>query len=305
MDSVISFQNVSVGYGSRSVLEGVDLKLSSGITTLIGPNGAGKTTFFRTLMGLLRPMEGKVRVCGKDPIEPQARSHIGYLPHRPVVYPGLSIRQNLEFWLKLRGIPFEQYSSLVGRAISVMGISNITDKPGRQLSRGQAQLAALARTLLFNPDIIVFDEPTSGLDPLAREHILRVTRSLRDEGKLIIYATHNLDEAAQFDDKYIVLVNGRTRKSGHLGELGKYAGISERWELRVEQDPENLFDQFSPSVEKISNQWILTFDARVSRDQILNTATENKLPIAEFRLIKASAIDVLKRLIRESEAFND
>jgi heme exporter protein A len=153
-------------YGERIALAGVSLTLARGATLLVlGPNGAGKSTLLRVLATLLRPHGGSVRVLGCElPAEGWAlRGRIGYLGHEPLLYRDLSARENLLLHARLHRVAVERVGDLLG----AVGLARRADDPLHTYSRGMVQRAAVARTVLHDPELVLLDEPRVNLDPAA------------------------------------------------------------------------------------------------------------------------------------------
>ena len=161
----VSLRDLRRDYNDRPVLRNVSLRLAAGQTlTVIGPNGAGKSTLLRILATLLRPTAGEVSVLGaKLPREAwRARGRIGYLGHSPLLYRELSVLENLEFNARLHGI--ESPSERIDRLLDAAGIGHRAREPVRNLSAGMLQRAAICRSLLHEPELLLLDEPRSHLD---------------------------------------------------------------------------------------------------------------------------------------------
>jgi heme exporter protein A len=155
-------------YGEREALSDVSLSLDAGQTLVVfGPNGAGKTTLLRVLATLLRPHAGSVQALGKSlPNEAWAvRGRVGLLAHEPLLYRELTARENLRFHARLHGVPTERVAAL----LAAVRLADRADEPLKTLSRGMVQRAAVARTTLHDPELLLLDEPWANLDPAARE----------------------------------------------------------------------------------------------------------------------------------------
>jgi heme exporter protein A len=160
----VALDGVGRAYGERVALREVSFALPAGATVAVfGANGAGKTTLLRILAGLLRPHAGTARVLGAElPREAyRARGRIGLLGHEPMLYRDLTVRENLRFHARLHGVGFERIEELVAQ----VDLAGRADDPVRTLSRGMTQRAAICRTVLHSPELLLLDEPLANLDP--------------------------------------------------------------------------------------------------------------------------------------------
>ena len=201
---------VSRRYGWRWALRDLNLAVSSGETlALLGKNGSGKTTLLKTLAGLLRPSEGEVRVAGQ-PLSRGAKGGIGLLSHDPMLYAGLTVRENLDYFAKLFGVASGEIPGRVESLGEKLDISDRLDEPVRVLSQGLRQRAALARALLHEPGIVLLDEPFSGLDPEAAGRLENVVGALCEGSeRIVVFTTHDLSKAFDMASKIAVLAGGR------------------------------------------------------------------------------------------------
>ena len=206
---------VSRRYGWRWALEGLSLAVSPGESlALLGKNGSGKTTLLKTMAGLLRPTEGVVRVNG-EPISRKAKAGIGLLSHEPMLYAGLTIRENLGYYAKLFGMQSGEIPGRVDYLADTLDIEGRLDEPVRALSQGLRQRAALARALLHEPEIVLLDEPFTGLDPDAAGRLESVVRALCEHHHcIVVFTTHDLPKAFDMAGRIAVLAGGRLAYEG-------------------------------------------------------------------------------------------
>jgi len=186
LPDAVSCEGLVRRFGERAALAGVDLHLATGEFVLVtGPNGAGKTTLLRVLATVLRPTSGTVKVAGHELPRhaPAARPAIGYVAHGPLVYPGLTARENLELYAALYGVPADR----VAPALERVGLGGRGHDTVAELSRGMAQRLALARAVLHAPVLLLLDEPTAGLDSDGRDLLRDV---LSEPGRTVIVSTH-------------------------------------------------------------------------------------------------------------------
>lgn len=206
----VSVEEVSRHFGRRRALSRVTFTAPRGaILGLLGPNGAGKSTMLSLLATLMRPTSGRIRYGLLDSTvgDPAIRSRIGVLGHDLFLYPELSARQNLAFFAGLYGRPDRHAAA--ASALAVAGLSDRADDPVSSLSRGMRQRVALERALIGDPRLVLLDEPFTGLDDLSSAALVSRLNRLRDDGTVVVLATHDLDVAEGLLDRAVFLRDGR------------------------------------------------------------------------------------------------
>lgn len=219
----LAIHGLHVDLGGRPVLDGVDLDVERGeLVGLIGPNGAGKTTLVRSVLGLLRPRAGTVRVDGHV-VRPR-RAGIGYVPQRTefawdfpisveqVVMTGLVARHGL-----LRRPGVEAWRA-VGRALDLVRMSDLRARPVGELSGGQRQRVLVARALVLDPSVLLLDEPFTGLDIPTQDILLELFTDLARQDRAVLMATHDIVSALYSCDR-VALLNRRIVAAGPASEL--------------------------------------------------------------------------------------
>ncbi len=209
---VFEAERVTRRFRGVPAVDDVSLRVAAGESVcLLGPNGAGKTTLLRLSASLARPSTGTLRYRGVAAREafPGARGWIGFASHHSLLYPELTVRENLEFHRRLHRAATNLDDLLVHH-----GLAAVADTPARWLSRGTAQRATLARALLHGPDLLLLDEPFSGLDAAAGERLFDRIREARERGAALITATHDVDRGLAVADRFVVLRRGRVIHEG-------------------------------------------------------------------------------------------
>jgi heme ABC exporter ATP-binding subunit CcmA len=199
----VELRGVGHAYGGRVVIAGVDHVLEPGRALgLLGPNGSGKSTLLRCVAGLLRPRAGSVLVDGRESCElPRAeRARIAYAGHRPLLWGGLSARENLLLCAGLYGLAAERAE----RALETADLREAAERPASQLSQGQRQRLALARALLPAPSLLVLDEPHSGLDEQGSARLDALLAEARGQATIVL-ATHERARAERLCDELLQL----------------------------------------------------------------------------------------------------
>jgi len=192
----------------------------------LGPNGAGKTTLLRMMSTLLNPSKGSIRVCGSDTADvgDKVRRNIGFLTGSTGLYDRFSIRETMHFFGRLNGMTSDQVEARISVLSSLLGLETIMHRRVGKMSTGMKQKASIARTILHDPQVVIFDEPTSGLDVLGARSIIELVRRSRDEGKTVIFSTHRMDEVSLLADDLGIVHQGRLIFDGSLEDYESQNG---------------------------------------------------------------------------------
>lgn len=225
MHGIIEFSGVHKRYGPTTVLDGLDLDLSSGRTTaLIGESGSGKSTLLQLVNGLLEPDRGSIRVFGA-PV-PAAdrrrfRRRIGYAVQGTGLFPHLRAGANIGLLGRLEGWPAERIARRVAELMTLMDLDPaLAERYPHELSGGQQQRVGICRAMLLAPEILLLDEPFSGVDPLTRADIhTRFKALLEVEPATVLLVTHDIQEAVRLASELVVLADGRVLRTGPVDEL--------------------------------------------------------------------------------------
>ncbi len=214
--------------GGVEALRGLDLKIERGAAFgLIGLNGAGKTTFIKTLLGIVRPTTGDVRILGKSPDDPNARAQVGYLPERLHLPHSFTPVQFLLSVARMKGLGSRE--DLATRQLERVGLGSDAQRRIGGFSKGMRQRLGLAAALLGNPQLLILDEPTDGVDPLGRAEIRRILSEERARGATLFLNSHLLSETERVCDRIGILSAGRLIREGTIEAL---CGSESRYRLR-------------------------------------------------------------------------
>lgn len=204
---LFELDDVSLELDGVTVLDHVDLAIADGgITVLVGPSGAGKSTVLRLLDRLEVPTSGEVRFRGRPLADLDVlalRRRVGMVFQRPAPFPG-TVRDNLRV-----ADPHATEDELVAALRAARLDAAFLDRPADDLSGGEAQRMCLARTLVTRPEVLLMDEPTSSLDPDATRRLERTALRLADEGRELVWVTHDLEQARRLGGEIVVLIGGR------------------------------------------------------------------------------------------------
>jgi branched-chain amino acid transport system ATP-binding protein len=214
---LLAVKDLSVYYGRARALANVSLEIGKGeAVALIGANGAGKSTLFRTLIGLLRASTGSIVFCGIsiDRFSPERRSRLGlgYAPEGRRIFPGLSVRENLE--VAARDAAEERERLMEGAFELFPALSERQSTPGWQLSGGQQQMLSIARALMGKPILLLLDEPSLGLSPKLADEVFRRLKEILRRGTSVLLAEQNVSRSLSYCDRAYVLEVGKIVTSG-------------------------------------------------------------------------------------------
>ena len=186
----------------------------------IGPNGAGKSTTIKTLMGLLRPTTGSVRLMGIDPRDPASRREVGFQPEQPWFYDYLTGMELLQYYGRLAGLSGKRLSRRIEESCALCRVEDgWLSRRLRTYSKGMSQRMGLAQAILHEPRLLILDEPMSGLDPMGRRDVREAMKTLHAGGTTIFYSSHVLSDVEEICTHAAMLVRGTLRVEGTLDAL--------------------------------------------------------------------------------------
>ncbi len=230
---MLTVEDLHTYYGRAHILQGIGLEVPVGqVVALLGRNGAGKTTTIKSIMGLVRPRQGRITLDGREitgwPPYRIARLGLGYVPEERRVFTDLTVRENLEVG---RHPPradtpawtvdqmFDLFPNLAERAA----------QGGGQLSGGEQQMLTIARTLMGNPRLVLLDEPSEGIAPVIVQQMAETIRRLKRDGLTVLLSEQNLHFARAVADQVVVLEKGSVRFAGSLGDLDAHPDIRDQY----------------------------------------------------------------------------
>jgi phospholipid/cholesterol/gamma-HCH transport system ATP-binding protein len=211
--SAIEFQNVTMGYDDRLILDDVSFVVNPGETKIVmGGSGTGKSTILKLVLGLIKPQAGHILVDGDDVTALsehemiEVRRKIGMVFQEGALFDSLSVYENVGFRLFEQGLPENEISEAVARMLRFVNLSNTINMMPSELSGGMRRRVGIARALVGSPKLILFDEPTAGLDPPTARTILELAMKLRDlEGVSSIFVTHRLEDIKMLSSNFATI----------------------------------------------------------------------------------------------------
>lgn len=191
------------------------------IFTLLGPNGAGKTTTLRMIATILKPSMGTITVGGYDTVKNgvEVRKRLGFLTGATGLYDRLTPHETIDYFGRLNGMTEEKIRQRKKDLFDLLGIHAFANRRVGKFSTGMKQKVSIARTMIHDPEIIVFDEPTSGLDVIAAKSIIELIRDCKQKGKTIIFSTHIMSEVNMLSDDLAIMHKGSLIYNGLFSEF--------------------------------------------------------------------------------------
>ncbi|WP_435099187.1 ABC transporter ATP-binding protein [Halorubrum sp. N11] len=219
---MIEVEELRKTYGDFAAVVDSTFSVEEGeVFGIVGPNGAGKTTTLKVLAGLVDPTDGKVEVAGFASDDPEMRRQLGFLPEESPLYEEMTPLSYLGFFADLYDVPSEAADERIEAALDRLELDHRERRLG-DMSKGMKRKVAIARSLVNDPDVLVYDEPASGLDPVTTNSVLEFTRELRETGKTVVFSAHNLYHVESVCDRVAVMNEGR------IVARGSVDGIRER-----------------------------------------------------------------------------
>lgn len=294
----LEVRDLSKSFGGNEVLHGISFSVESGNALgLLGRNGAGKTTTIRILMNVFKGNAGSVLLDGK-PFDP-AKHQIGYMPEERGLYPKKTVSEQLIYLGMLRGLSAKKAKENMKKWLAKMEVSEYENRKLETLSKGNQQKVQLAQTLITDPKIIILDEPFSGLDPVNSQILKDVISEQIQQGKLVIFSSHQMSYVEEFCQQIAILNHGDVVLSGELKEIKREFGRDRLVVSSLEETPEELAhrlrDTFADllEVEKVQkDRLIIRKKASDVKLKILERLVEQDVDLEFFGMYEPSLNDI-------------
>lgn len=200
-------------------VDGISISCKPGrVFSLLGPNGAGKTTTLRMLSTVFKPTSGTITIAGVDAVaEPaEARKKIGFLTGSTGLYARLTPNEVIKYFADLYSVPRDEFEERKEKLYTLLDMHDFQGKRIAKLSTGMKQKVSICRTMIHDPEVVIFDEPTSGLDVITAENIIQLIRNCREEGKTVIFSSHIMSEVDLLCDDMAIIHKGKMLFNGTM-----------------------------------------------------------------------------------------
>lgn len=285
-------------FDGREVLHGISFSISSGKALgLLGRNGAGKSTTIRILMDVFKADQGNMSMNGKTF---HAKDYnIGYLPEERGLYPKKKVSEQLIYLATLRGLSHGEAKANLKKWLKRLGIEEYENRVLDTLSKGNQQKVQLAQTLMCDPDIVILDEPFSGLDPVNSQTLKEVVQEQIQDGKLVIFSSHQMNYVEEFCEDIVILHHGDVVLQGNLKQIKKEYGknrIVIRALYQKKQEFRELLETQCQELlhiyEEKDGGFIIELQPNVNKRDVLTRMLELEVDLEAFQLYEASLTDI-------------
>ncbi|MCE0916720.1 ABC transporter ATP-binding protein [Pseudomonas sp. NMI760_13] len=310
--SFVSVQKLQKSYAGSPVFENIDCQIERGeFVTLLGPSGCGKSTLLRCIAGLTPVDSGRILLDGQDivPVSPQKRG-IGMVFQSYALFPNMTVEQNVAFGLRMQKVKADESQARVREVLDLVELGSFAGRYPHQLSGGQCQRVALARSLVTRPRLLLLDEPLSALDARIRKHLREQIRAIQRElGLTTIFVTHDQEEALTMSDRIVLMNQGRIVQSGDAetlytapvdlfaaGFIGNYNLLDADSASRLLQRPVNGRLAIRP--ESITLGLNGELDGEIRSHSLLGNVIRYRVRVRDVELV----VDVLNRCAADLHA---
>ncbi len=311
---MIQVKHLTKRFGAREAVSDLSFSVAEGeVVGFLGPNGAGKSTTMNSMTGCLEATEGTICIDGMDTAEhpEEVRRLIGYLPELPPLYPEMTVREYLDFVYELKKCRLDREEHLAS-VVSKAGLTEVTGRLIRNLSKGYRQRVGLAQALIGDPKVLILDEPTVGLDP---KQIIEIRDVIRELGRAhtVILSSHILSEVQEVCDRVLVLNKGVIVADGTTAELSEKMKGAPQLEMMIEGECGHILEVLR-AVQGVASAECKTADGRTStylitaeadadiRHNVFESLAQNQLPILSMHQVEASLEDIFLQLTESEEA---
>ena len=294
----LEVKSLKKSFGDTEVLHNVSFSVESGRALgLLGRNGAGKTTTIRILMNVFKANSGQITIDGKPFVTKDYQ--VGYLPEERGLYPKKTVGEQLLYLAMLRGMDKKEAKEQMHKWLSRMGVLEYENRKLDTLSKGNQQKVQLAQTLLCNPELIILDEPFSGLDPVNAQILKDVIKEQIQEGKLVIFSSHQMSYVEDFCDDIAILNHGNVVLGGDLKDIKREFGKNCLVVSSIGQTPQELADIFKNhfmdllDIEKVQKERVIIRQKKAGdKAAILKRMLEQGIDLEFFGLYEPSLNDI-------------
>lgn len=317
-ETILKVNGLTKIFGKTTILKDISFEVKKGESFgIVGVSGCGKTTMMKVIVGFLMPDMGEVLFRTREVLKSvhkyteEAKMAIGFAPQEPSFYLELTVRENLDHFGALFGIPREERKETIDKLLKKVDLLEAKENLSIKLSGGMRKRLGLIASTIHNPSIFVLDEPTADLDPYSRKQVMKYIKDVNQEGKTVIIASHHLDDLEEMCDRIAIVHKGRLLRVGTPEELKDVYLKDKVIELRTEkQDYEPLkkavTEEKEAKIEEIKEEGrrllIKTQDAVTTLTLLMTAIKKSKDELKDISIQRPSLNDVFESMMKKEGA---
>ncbi|MBN1135637.1 MAG: ATP-binding cassette domain-containing protein [Anaerolineae bacterium] len=295
---MIKVENLVKHYANVKAVDGVSFSVGEGeIFGLLGPNGAGKTTTIRTIMDIIKPDSGAVRLMGQ-PMTEASKARIGYLPEERGLYKSFRLLECLTYLGALKGMPRREASQRAVALLEQAGLGEYARRKVQELSKGMTQKAQFLAALVHDPALLILDEPFQGLDPINTDMLKNILLAEQARGKTIILSTHDMNQVEEMCDRILLINRGRVVLYGQLADIkAEYA----KHEVLIECDrlPDTL--DGAQEVRQRNHTYEILLSPHGAPQSILRQVVDAGIAVRRFEVARAPLEEIFVQVVEATQ----
>ena len=297
MDKALILDRVSKRYSGHVAVDDLSLEVPQGIIYgLLGPNGAGKSTTLRMVMNIIIRDAGRISLLGADPERDRAvLRRVGFLPEERGLYRKMKVHDVIVFFAELKGVDRRTARAEADGWLERMGLGEWRAAKVETLSKGMQQKVQFITTVIHRPDVLILDEPQSGLDPVNQQVLRDTILQARDEGRTVIFSTHNMEQAEQLCEHLCIIAQGRKVLDGRLRDVQR-ANRGNRWYVEFDA-PGEAAERFAReqrfgAAERRGDGWSIELGPGADPRALLAEVSRLDVPVSRFEHEQPSLHDI-------------
>jgi ABC-2 type transport system ATP-binding protein len=306
MSNALLLDGVSKSYASHAAVKNLSLAVPTGtIYGILGPNGAGKSTTLRMVMNIIIRDAGQISLLGADPERDRTvLRRVGYLPEERGLYRKMTVIDVITFFAELKGVERQTAAREGTMWLERMGLADWRGAKVETLSKGMQQKVQFITTVVHRPELLILDEPHSGLDPVNQEVLRDTILQARDEGRTVIFSTHNMEQAEQMCEHVCIIAGGEKVLDGNLREVRR-AHRGNRYAVAFDE-PSPTADRFMATwrgfenVERTREGWVAELRPSVSPRELVTAANELDVPLSRFEHVQPSLHEIFVQKVGDA-----
>ncbi len=308
MTDALLLENVSKRYSGHLAVDQLSLRVPpASIYGILGPNGAGKSTTLRMVMNIIARDEGRITLLGGDPATDRSLlRRVGYLPEERGLYRKMNVLDVIVFFGAIRGMRESEARREGGEWLERMGLGEWRAARVETLSKGMQQKVQFITTVIHQPDLLILDEPASGLDPVNQEVLRDTILGARDEGRTVIFSTHNMEQAEQLCEHVCIIARGRKVLDGALRQI-RHEHLDNRFYIEFESVTAGVLalmrdggSRFSRT-ERRGEGWEVALEGDADPRRLMPLLGSLDAPLLRFERVRPSLHDIFVSHVGDAE----